>query len=106
MDDIVSALIKKAQLEPETKAGPIRVYEVHSCKIHKELPRDHHVVSITDFVQLVAERIPEEELQNDPNEYIYAFHFDKESSKAHGVPFKFHIKQVSQISCPLTLASC
>jgi len=96
VDDLVTALIKKAQLEDETKAGPIRVYEIHSNKIHKELSRENHVVSITDYVQLIAERVPEEDLTAESSEFIQAFHFQGEPSKSHGIPFKFHIKPNEQ----------
>lgn len=94
VDDLVAGLIKKASIDDEEKAGPIRVYEVHSNKIHKELPREHGVAGITDFIQVVAERIPKEDLQGGPNDFIYVFHFHNEPSKSHGIPFKFHIFEV------------
>lgn len=93
VEDLIAAIIKKAQLEDEVKAGPIRVYEVHSHKIHKELTREHSVASITDFIQLIAERIPEEDLKATQSEFINAFHFQGEPGKPHGIPFKFHIKE-------------
>jgi ubiquitin carboxyl-terminal hydrolase 7 len=98
VEDLVAALMKKAQLEDESTAGPIRIYEVHHNKVHKDLPREHSVANITDIVTLIAERIPQEELINDRNEYIYAMHYQVEPSKPHGIPFKFHIKPVSPIS--------
>ncbi|KAF8857498.1 hypothetical protein BDZ45DRAFT_744311 [Acephala macrosclerotiorum] len=92
VDDIIHALIKKANLEDETKAGPIRVYEVHSSKIHKELTREHQVLGITDYINLVAERIPEEEeLPIEDLKIVQAVHFDKEPNKGHGVPFRFQV---------------
>jgi ubiquitin carboxyl-terminal hydrolase 7 len=98
VEDLIAGIIKKGRLEDEATAGPIRVYEAHSNKIHKELVRDHPVLSITEFIQLIAERIPEEDLDASPTEWIYAFHFQNEPTKAHGIPFKFHIKEVSKIS--------
>jgi ubiquitin carboxyl-terminal hydrolase 7 len=95
VEDLIAALIKKAQIEDEVKAGPIRVYEAHSHKIHKELTREHPVAGITDFIQLIAERIPEEDLKATQPEFINAFHFQGEPSKPHGIPFKFHIKEAS-----------
>ena len=97
VDDIVAGLIKKAQLDDEAKAGPIRVYEIHSNKIHKDLTREHHVVGITDYVQVVAERIPEDDINADSNNLIQAFHFQSEPSKSHGIPFRFQMKPVSEI---------
>jgi ubiquitin carboxyl-terminal hydrolase 7 len=95
VDDLVTALIKKAQLDDEAKAGPIRVYETHSNKIHRELSREHNVVSITDYIQLVAERVPEDDLEADPSMFIQAFHYHNEPSKSHGTPFKFRLVDVS-----------
>ncbi|KAI9647182.1 ubiquitin-specific protease ubp15 [Ciborinia camelliae] len=94
VDDIVTSLIKKAQLEDEEKGGPIRVYEIHSNKIHKELPRGHPVKDITEYINIMLERIPEEELaQPNGSQYIYAFHFQGEPNKVHSIPFKFLIFQ-------------
>lgn len=87
----MASLVKKAQLEDETTHGPIRVYETHASKIHRELTRETYVASITDYVSLVAERIPSEELAVDPGQTIQAFHFQGEPSKSHGIPFKFYI---------------
>lgn len=95
MEDLIAAIIKKGQLDDETQAGSIRIYETHSHKFYKELTREHAVASITEFVQLIAERIPEEDLKAAQNEFIYAFHYQTEPSKPHGIPFKFHIKEVS-----------
>lgn len=49
--------------------------------------------SITEFTVLYVERIPEEELNaTEHDRFIYCFHFDKEPSKPHGIPFKFIVK--------------
>ncbi|KAH8654046.1 ubiquitin carboxyl-terminal hydrolase [Tricladium varicosporioides] len=98
VEDLITALVKKAQLEDEAKAGPIRVYEIHSNKIHKELPRTHTVVSITEYVQLVAERIPKEDIDATGTDYMQAFHFQNEPNKAHGIPFKFRIVENEKFS--------
>jgi ubiquitin carboxyl-terminal hydrolase 7 len=99
--DIIAGLIKKAQLEDEDQKGPIRVYETHNNKVYKMLPRDYTVMSITDFVGLVAERTPAEEIDTDPAYFINAYHFQGESNKSHGIPFRFHIEPVSQYRCNL-----
>lgn len=95
VEDLIQALVKKAQLEEESKAGQIRIYEVHSSKIHKDLPREHQVVSITDYVSLIAERVPEQDLVSGESlRIVQAFHYDKDPSKAHGIPFRFQIIKV------------
>jgi len=90
VDDLINGLIKKAQLDDESEV-PVRVYEVHNNKVYKELSRDYSVVGINDYVGLVAERVPEEEINADPSHFIQAFHFQGEPSKPHGIPFRFLI---------------
>jgi ubiquitin carboxyl-terminal hydrolase 7 len=89
-------LIKKAKLDDESSKGPIRMYETHNSKVYKELLRDYGVVSINDSVSvsLIAERIPEEEINANPGHFINAFHFQGEPNKPHGIPFRFLIKPV------------
>ena len=94
IDDVIALLIKKAQLEDEETKGPIRIYGVHNNKIYKELNRDHTILTM-DYVNIVAERVPEEERDAKPMDFIYCFHFQGEPTKSHGMPFKFLIKPVS-----------
>ena len=88
----------------------IRIYEVSSGKGSKILPENYSVASLNEWLQLYAERIPEEEVvareknelaepgmgieEDKRDRVIWAMHFDKEVSKAHGVPFYFLVKQV------------
>lgn len=93
--DLLPSLQKKAGLDDETIRNT-RIYEAHGGKIYKELSEDYSVASVNEFVTLYAERIPEEEQKaEDGDKAIYAFHFDKEPNKPHGVPFKFLVKPVS-----------
>ena len=93
--DLVPLLQKKANLSDDVVQN-IRFYEAHNHKVHKELGEEYPVINITDFVTLFAESIPDEELSPDEDDrYIYAFHFEKEPTKPHGVPFKFLVKPVS-----------
>lgn len=92
--DLLPGLQKKAGLDDETIQN-IRIYEGHAGKFYKQLSADYSVASITEFVVLYAERIPEEEQSaEDGDRLISVFHFDKETSKPHGVPFRFLIKPV------------
>jgi ubiquitin carboxyl-terminal hydrolase 7 len=95
---LVNALLKKAQLDDEATAGPIRIYEINNNKIYKELSRgDYQVAAITDYVHVIAERIPKDEISNDV-EFIQCFHFQNEPSKSHGIPFKFPLIQNEKFS--------
>lgn len=92
--DLIVGLQKKAVLSDEI-SRTIRIYEAHNNKVYKELGHEYNVASITDFVTLYAESIPEDERNAaEEDRLIYAFHFDKEPNKPHGVPFKFVIKPV------------
>lgn len=92
--DIVSGLIKKAQLEDETPNTPIRIYETSNGKVFRELSREASVATTSDYGQLVAERVPQDEIGVDPGEMINVYHFQGEPNKPHGIPFRFLIKQV------------
>lgn len=92
---MIYAIIKKLNIEDDDAISAIRVYEMHSNKIQRELTRSHAVISITDYVQLAAEIIPVEDRGVSNSEFIYAFHFQNESNKTHGIPFKFRIMEVS-----------
>ena len=77
----------------------IRVFEVHSGKIFKAINENFPVVSINEFMALYAELTPEEEFDcDDTCSIIACFHFDKEPTKTHGVPFFFLIKEVGFIA--------
>lgn len=93
MSDVFSGLQKKLNLDDEASRH-IRIYEAHNGKIYRELPVDFNVASVNEFVTTYAERIPDEELNAaEGDQEISCFHFDKEPTKPHGVPFKFLLKQ-------------
>ncbi|EEH42738.2 ubiquitin-specific protease UBP15 [Paracoccidioides brasiliensis Pb18] len=92
ISDLILGFQKRANLDDET-AQHLRVYEVYGGKVYKELPENYSILSITDYVTLYIERIPQEELNMQEGEYkIDCFNFDKEPNKTHGVPFKFVVK--------------
>ena len=91
--DLLLVLQKKVNLD-DAIIQNVRLYEVHGGKVYKELGDNFNVSGVNEFVSLYAERIPEEEVnapEGTPS--IYAFHFDKEPNKTHGVPFKFMLKE-------------
>lgn len=96
VQDIIPLLQKKLDIAEEKVQG-IRFYESHVGKFHKELDPSFNVAGIQEYMSLFAEKIPEEELDMaEEDRFIYAFHFQKEPSKAHsqGIPFKFVVKPV------------
>ncbi|CCU83061.1 Ubiquitin carboxyl-terminal hydrolase [Blumeria hordei DH14] len=90
VEDLIQALLKKAQLDDEETGGPIRVYETHSSRIYKVIGKEYQISSITDYVNVVAERLPAEDIKpNQAGNWVYAFHYQNEPSKTHGIPFIF-----------------
>ena len=97
--DLLVELKKKANLEEII--DHIRVTATNNGKIQKELDHNYPVTSVLDYYALYAERKPEEELNaKDGERLMAAFHFDKEISKTHGVPFKFLVKPVRLADFP------
>ncbi|EGN95429.1 hypothetical protein SERLA73DRAFT_76534 [Serpula lacrymans var. lacrymans S7.3] len=74
--------------------GKIRVFEVSKDgKTQKEFTGSEMIGNIPDPVELYAEEIPREELEaDDADKVISVFHFSKEVSRTHGVPFRFVVK--------------
>ena len=93
---MIPGIQRKLNLDEKT-AQAIRIYEAHGGKVYKELLEDFNVTGVNEFVTLYAEKIPDEEFSaTDEDRAIYCFHFDKEPSKPHGVPFKFILKPSEQ----------
>lgn len=92
--EVLDALRQRANL-PDEILDQIRFYEVHSNKVYKILPETHGVIALNEFMNVYAERIPDEESQLDTEKgdrLLYCFHFEKDASKAHGTPFIFLMK--------------
>lgn len=99
VDDLIQALVTKAKLPSEEEGGKIRIYETSGHKFFRELDRNYPVISINDYTNVVAERVPEEELDvSDNSALISVFHFQAEPSRAHGMPFRFLLKEGEQFS--------
>lgn len=92
---MIQSFTKKAQIKDEQEGGQIRVYEIHHHKFFRELTPTYPVISLNEYTDVVAERIPEEELEAEERDFIKVCHFDKEQSRTHGMPFKFLLQPVS-----------
>lgn len=98
VEDLIQALVKKAQIKDENEAGRIRVYEIHNHKFFRELSPNYPVLSINDYVDVIAERVPEEEVDAPEADFIKVIHFQNDPSRVHGIPFKFLLQNVSVFS--------
>lgn len=92
--DLHQGLQQKARLDDKTTQN-VRIYEVRANKVYKELLPDDPVAILSEFAGLYAEKVPEEEQGADRRLFVDCFHFEKESTKSHGIPFKFLVKPVS-----------
>jgi ubiquitin carboxyl-terminal hydrolase 7 len=91
--DLADLLAKQVTLSSGS-TGKIRVFEVSKDgKTQKEFTGSEMIGNIPDPVELYAEEMPREELEADEHEKIISvFHFQKEVSRTHGVPFRFVVK--------------
>ncbi len=112
--DLADNLAKKVTLTP-SGTGKIRIFEISKDgKMQKEFTGSEMIGNIPDPVELYAEvcastmnftralkfmqEIPREELEaDDSDKVIGVFHFSKDLSRTHGVPFKFVVKRVRTV---------
>jgi ubiquitin carboxyl-terminal hydrolase 7 len=92
VSDLMAGLQKKLNLSDDVMHN-CRVYEAHGNKFFKLLPEEHNILHINEFFVVYVEKIPDDELEAEDPRYISVFHFDKEPSKTHGVPFRFMLKE-------------
>ena len=92
--DLHQGLQQKAKLDDETNQN-VRICEVRGNKVYKELLLDDPVAILSEYAGLFAEKMPEEERDADRRNFVDCFHFEKEPTKPHGIPFKFLVKPVS-----------
>ncbi|KAI0928557.1 hypothetical protein AcW1_005763 [Taiwanofungus camphoratus] len=97
--DLADHLAKQVKLTP-SGTGKIRVFEVSKDgKTQKEFTGSEMIGNIPDPVELYAEEIPREELEaDDADKVISVFHFSREVSRTHGVPFRFVVKPGEKFS--------
>ncbi|KAK7043601.1 ubiquitin-specific protease ubp15 [Paramarasmius palmivorus] len=97
--DLAENLAKKVTLAPGG-TGRIRIFEIsRDGKTQKEFTGSEMIGNIPDPVELYAEEIPREELEaDDADKVIGVFHFSKDLSRTHGVPFKFVVKRGEKFS--------
>jgi len=92
VSEAIDALRAKLSLEGSKQ---IRMYEVQQFKIIRELVTSDLIAHVGDGgVMIYAEEVPLEEIRrSEEDKYIHVYHFSKEPSRAHGIPFKFLIKR-------------
>ncbi|KAF3138571.1 hypothetical protein TWF703_004619 [Orbilia oligospora] len=94
VSDVLEGVAQKVNV-PEEDVEKVHFWQAHGSKHHKDLALDHSVVGIQDFITLYGEVTPEEAMVTDPatEQLVQCFSYSKEPSKAHGIPFKFVVKE-------------
>ncbi|KAF9453207.1 cysteine proteinase [Macrolepiota fuliginosa MF-IS2] len=92
--ELADHLSKHVTLTPNG-SHRIRIFEISKDgKMQKEFTGTEMIGNIPEPVELYAEEIPKEELEaDDSDKVIGVFHFSKELTRTHGVPFKFVVKR-------------
>jgi ubiquitin carboxyl-terminal hydrolase 7 len=89
ISELLEALQKKANISNEVMQS-VQAYEVQLHKVYRILPSDYQIMSLYDSTQVYVAPFPDP----DAPKKISAFHFDKDPTKTHGVPFQFTLKEV------------
>jgi len=97
VNDLTEQLAKKVTLVGSRK---IRIFEVaNTGKMQKDCNGGEMIGNIPEQTDLFAEEVPEEELQaSEQDKIINVFHYTKEVSRTHGVPFRFVLKPGEKFS--------
>ena len=97
VNDLINGIIRKLKMPDDTDPRRIRILEVSGGKISRQLPGDFNVGVISEFANLYAEFTPDEEINAEEDDaLIYCYHFDKDPTKPHGIPFIFLVKPGEQ----------
>ncbi|PSK36766.1 hypothetical protein B9Z65_1949 [Elsinoe australis] len=95
MSDVLPVLAKKASI-PDDKLEQVRFLEATSGKIQKLITSNVPVANMNEFSTVYAEITPEEEASiadDAPDRLACAFHYEKDPSKTHNIPFVFLLKE-------------
>ncbi|KAJ7030553.1 hypothetical protein C8F04DRAFT_1222353 [Mycena alexandri] len=94
VNDLADHISKLVTLTPSS-SQKIRVFEISKDgKTRKEFTGFEMIGNIPESVELYAEQIPLEDPEvDDSDKFIGVFHFSKELSRTHGVPFNFMVKR-------------
>ncbi|TEB31291.1 ubiquitin carboxyl-terminal hydrolase 5 [Coprinellus micaceus] len=92
--ELVDNVMKQVTLTPGG-TGKIRIFEItKDGKMQKMFGTTEMIGNIPDPVELYAEELPQEEQDADETDKVIGvFHFSKELTRTHGVPFRFVVKR-------------
>ncbi|TPX38452.1 hypothetical protein SeMB42_g06732 [Synchytrium endobioticum] len=92
VDDLIQELSAKIRFE-DGDNGPIRLFESLNNRLQKVLRPDDPLSTIVEYSYIYAEEIPQEELHmTEVDKVVNVFHFSKDVSRTHSIPFLFVLK--------------
>lgn len=98
IDQLGDQLAKQVTLSP-TGSGRIRFFEITNVGRRKntDFAGSEMIGNISDQIDVYAEEVPVEETKiQEEDTLISVFHFTKEPSRWHGIPFRFVVSPVSR----------
>ncbi|GAA5890945.1 hypothetical protein JCM8208_003103 [Rhodotorula glutinis] len=94
MADVANDQLRKAvKLNPDLGSGQIRLFELHNGRVQKVFTGSEAVRDVPEATELFAEEVLLDEANADDDErVVQVYHFNKDPTRAHGVPFRFVLK--------------
>jgi ubiquitin carboxyl-terminal hydrolase 7 len=91
--DVLQQLkLRGAKYQSQQGSRQVRVFESINHKFHRIVGLNDLISTVSDSAQLYAEELPEEELSIGPDDiYTTVFHYQRDTTRTHSVPFKFLI---------------
>ncbi|KXS19866.1 cysteine proteinase [Gonapodya prolifera JEL478] len=87
VEQVLETLRPKLKLDAEHGAGILRLFATSSGRMHIHPPTDD-TTRIPETSQLYVEEVPVEEVNHPDSRPVPVFHFAKDPSRYHGVPFR------------------
>lgn len=103
MHDVADKLATLVKFS-ENSSMKIKLFTIHDGRTQKPFAGGEILRDVTDVEDIYAEEVQQEELvhgEEKDGKIIDVYHFQKEQTRHHGIPFKFLIKPVSVFFCSL-----
>ena len=85
---LLDELQRKANISDKVM-NKVQIWEVSMHRFSKQLLSELQITALAEYSQIYAMPVPE----IDAPRRVSVFHFDKDHTKAHGIPFQFALKE-------------
>ncbi|KAF2626733.1 cysteine proteinase [Macroventuria anomochaeta] len=86
--DLLDELQRKVNISDEVM-NKVQIWEVSMHRFSKQLAAELQITALAEHSQIYAMPVPE----IDAPQRVSVYHFDKDHTKAHGIPFQFALKE-------------